>query len=91
MARIQKRSEARASGKSGFISFFLIKIITGTVTTTVDDVVDTNNPDTKFRWDPTNQQWIFNITTQNLSAGSTHVYTITLNDGSTIFFQFGLR
>lgn len=26
-----------------------------------------------------------------LSAGSTYIYTITLNDGSTIVFQFGLR
>jgi hypothetical protein len=58
----------------------------------VDSVVDTNNPDTAFRWDPTGQQWIFNIATGNLSAGSTYyIYTITLNDGSTIIFQYGLR
>jgi len=72
-------------------SFFLTQIVTGTMTTQVQDVVDTNVPDTAFRWDPTDQQWIFNITTVNLAAGSTYVYTITLNDGSTIIFQFGLR
>jgi len=72
-------------------SFFLTRIVSGTVTTMVDNVVDTNNPDTAFRWDPTGQQWIFNITTGNLSAGSTYIYTITLNDGSTIIFQYGLR
>jgi hypothetical protein len=72
-------------------SFFLTSIITGTTTTPVEDVVDTNVPDTAFRWDPMDQQWIFNITTVNLSAGSTYVYTITLNDGSAIPFQFGLR
>lgn len=72
-------------------SFLLTAIITGTTTTQVQDVVDTNVPDTAFRWDPTDQQWIFNITTVNLSAGSTYVYTIMLNDGSTIIFQFGLR
>ena len=72
-------------------SFFLTRIVSGTVTTTVDNVVDTNNPDTAFRWDPTGQQWIFNITTGNLSAGSTYIYTITLNDSSTIIFQYGLR
>lgn len=70
-------------------SFFLTAIVSGTVTTSVEDVVDTNNPDTAFRWD--GQEWIFNITTGNLSAGSTYIYTITLNDGSTIVFQYGLR
>lgn len=79
-------------GTPGVVSsFFLTEIITGTTTTMVDDVVDTNNPDTAFRWDPTNQEWIFNITTKNLSPNSTYVYTITLNDGSTLMFQFGLR
>jgi hypothetical protein len=34
---------------------------------------------------------IFNITTKNLSAWSTYVYTITLKDGSIILFQFGSR
>ena len=72
-------------------SFFLTGIVSGTVATTVDNIVDTNNPDTAFRWDPTGQQWIFNITTGNLSAGSTYIYTIALNDGSTIVFQYGLR
>lgn len=79
-------------GTPGVVSsFFLTAIITGTTTTQVQDVVDTNVPDTAFRWDPTAQQWVFNLTTVNLSAGSTYVYTIMLNDGSTIIFQFGLR
>lgn len=71
-------------------SFLLTQIISGTVTNNVQDIVDTNNPDTAFRWDSTNQQWIFNISTQSLSANQTYVYTITLNDGTTITFQFGL-
>ena len=71
------------------VSFFLTGIMSGTTTTAVENVVDTNNPDTAFRWD--GQEWIFNITTRNLTAGSTYVYTITLNDGSTILFQYGLR
>ena len=54
----------------------------------MDDIVDTNNPDAAFRC---GQQWIFNITTSNLNAGSTYIYTISLNDGSAINFQFGLR
>lgn len=38
-----------------------------------------------------NNQWIFNIDTSNLTAGNTYVYLITLNDGSTIQFQFALK
>jgi hypothetical protein len=79
-------------GITGVVSsFYLTAIITGTVTTQLENVVDTNTPDSAFRWDATNQQWIFNISTKNLSAGSTYVYTITLDDGSAIGFQFGLR
>jgi hypothetical protein len=48
-------------------------------------------PDTQFRWDATDQQWIFNIDTKSLAAGSTYVYRIVLNDGTTIVFQFGLN
>lgn len=71
-------------------SFLLTQIVSGTVTQNVQNVVDTNNPDTAFRWDSTDQQWIFNISTQTLSANQTYIYTITLNDGTTITFQFGL-
>jgi hypothetical protein len=52
---------------------------------------DSNLPDAVFRWDSTAQQWIFNMNSSNLSAGSTYVYTVGLNDGTTINFQFGLR
>ncbi len=31
------------------------------------------------------------INTKNLGAGKTYVYLITLDDGSTIQFQFGLK
>jgi hypothetical protein len=79
-------------GTAGVVtSFYLTTIISGTTSTPVQDVVDTNNPDTAFRWDPTAQEWIFNMSTQNLSSGATYVYTISLQDGTTIVFQFGLR
>ena len=48
-------------------------------------------PDTAFRWSASDQQWIFNINTKSLSKNKTYVYLITLNDGSTIHFQFGLK
>ena len=72
-------------------NFFLTQIISGTVTQTVEDNVDSMTPDTAFRWDPTNQQWIFNIATKGLSTNKTYVYAITLNDGTMIGFQFGLK
>lgn len=79
-------------GTPGVVSsFYLTKIITGTASSTVQDLVDSNLPDAVFRWDATAQQWIFNITTSNLPAGSTYVYTVGLDDGTTINFQFGLR
>ena len=79
-------------GTPGVVSsFFLIEILKGTATSSVQDVVETDIPDTAFRWDPTSQQWIFNITTADLAAGNTYVYAITLNDGSVIYFQYGLR
>jgi hypothetical protein len=79
-------------GTPGVVSsFYLTSITTGTASSTVQNVVDSNVPDTMFRWDATAQQWIFNITTSKLSAGSTYLYMIGLNDGTTINFQFGLR
>jgi hypothetical protein len=72
-------------------SFLLTAVTNGTVTQTVQTVVDTNNPDTAFRFDPTAQDWIFNISTQSLSAGKTYAYTILLNDGTSIGFQYGLK
>jgi hypothetical protein len=48
-------------------------------------------PDTAFRWSATDQQWIFNLSTKNLTAGYTYKYLITLNDGSSIEFQFAVK
>jgi hypothetical protein len=78
-------------GTAGVInSFSLTQIISGTVTN-VDETVDSTSSDTVFRWDAANQQWIFNISTKSLAANKTYVYTITLNDGTTIMFQYGLK
>jgi YDG domain/MBG domain (YGX type) len=78
-------------GTPGVVSSFrLVQTISGTVTS-VDEAVYSTTPDTAFRWDSTGQQWIFNISTTNLKSNATYVYVITLNDGSTIQFQFGLK
>lgn len=42
-------------------------------------------------WDSVNQQWVFNIITKSLTANNTYVYAVTLNDGTTIGFQYGLK
>jgi len=68
----------------------LVQIVSGTVTD-VDQTVTSTTVDTAFRWDPSAQQWIFNIGTVNLPAGQTYVYSIQLNDGSMIGFRYGLR
>ena len=57
----------------------------------VDEAVSSTSTDISFRWDSSGQQWIFNISTANLTAGQTYVYRIQLNDGSFIAFRFGLN
>lgn len=79
-------------GTAGVVSSFkLVQILTGTISSTVNEDVASTTPDAAFRWDMTAQQWIFNISTKNLTGGKTYIYTITLNDSSVIEFQFGLK
>jgi hypothetical protein len=72
-------------------SFRLVQIVTGAVTSNVDLAPVATNGDAAFRWDPTAQQWIFNLSTKALAAGSTYVYRITLADGTVIEFRVALR
>jgi len=79
-------------GAPGTVTGFrIIQVIAGTVSTPVDLPPNSTNGDTAFRFDPTAQQWIFNLNTSGLSAGSTYVFRISLVDGSHIDFQFGVR
>jgi hypothetical protein len=78
-------------GSAGVISSFsLTQIISGTVTN-IDESVSSTSADSAFHWDATNQQWIFNISTKSLTANNTYVYTVGLNDGTTIIFKYGLK
>src|SRR5579859_3162146 len=78
-------------GTPGVVAnFALVQIISGTATD-VDETVSSTSADSAFHWDATAQQWIFNISTSNLTAGSTYVFRVQLNDGSSISFGFGLR
>lgn len=73
------------------VSSFKLILISGTVVNEVDEDVVSTTPDTAFRWDPTSQQWIFNLNTKNLIASNTYNYRISLNDGTSIDFSFGLK
>ena len=72
-------------------SFVLLKSTNGVDEQNVNESVTSTTPDTAFRWDATDRQWIFNINTKNLTKNRTYLYEITLNDGSKIDFQFGLK
>jgi hypothetical protein len=79
-------------GTPGVVTDFrIVNIITGTVSQTVNETVDSTTPDTNFRWDPTAQQWIFNINNKPRATNATYDFRIWLNDGSTIDFQYGIR
>ncbi len=83
-------TNGKAIGTPGVVSKFrLIEIISKAMVLNVDQPVLSAASDPVFR--SGNQQWIFNINTRNLKAGSTYVYLITLIDGSTIQFQFSLK
>jgi hypothetical protein len=74
-------SDGKAIGDPGVVTSF-------TLLNDRAEILSTNS-DTTFR--SGSAQWIFNIDTKNLTAGNTYVYLITLNDGSTIQFQFTLK
>lgn len=79
-------------GSPGVVtSLRLVRVLQGTVTTEVTVEPGSTTPDTAFRWDPSAQQWIFNLSTKELAAGSTYFYSIGLDDGTSIEFSFGLR
>ncbi len=71
-------------------SFGIYQIGTGTLPQVNEDIASTT-PDTAFRWDPTAQQWIFNINNKSYPSNQTYYFQVKLNDGSSIFFNYGLR
>jgi hypothetical protein len=78
-------------GTPGVVTnFAIVYAVAGTTQDTILDIQSTT-PDTAFRWDPTNQQWIFNISTKNLGVGVTYTFQIDLNDGTNIMFKLGVK
>jgi hypothetical protein len=47
--------------------------------------------DSGFNFNPATQEWVFHLDGAGLASGSTYVYVISLNDGTTIQFQFGIK
>jgi hypothetical protein len=85
-------SDGVSVGHPGVVTDFrLVQVMQGTLTQTVNEAVVSTTPDSAFRWDASAQQWIFNISTKNLSANQTYFYRISLDDGSYIDFHFGLK
>ncbi len=72
-------------------SFKLVKVVSGTTETAPNEDPVSTTPDIAFRWSASDQLWIFNISTKKLNANMTYYYEITLNDGSKITFNFGLK
>jgi MBG domain (YGX type) len=78
-------------GTPGVVTSFVRYYSSTGTTTEMDELVDSTTPDTAFRWSSSDQQWIFNISTKSLSPNMTYHYRITINDGSTIEFRYGLK
>jgi 6-phosphogluconolactonase (cycloisomerase 2 family) len=87
--RVCDASGASVSTAGVVSTFRLLRKITGGVTTTLNQ-----GQSNAFTFDATNQDWLFNLNTStptNLAAGSTYVYQITLNDGTSFNFQFSMN
>jgi hypothetical protein len=57
----------------------------------VDENVFSTTPDTTFRWSASDQLWIFNQKTSNLLSGKVYTFRIDLNDGTAIYYTFGVK
>ncbi len=78
-------------GTPGVVAGFALVSREDASNVVVNEAVDSTTPDTEFRWSPTDQLWIFNISTKNLMPGVKYHFEIRLNDGSKISFQFALK
>jgi subtilisin family serine protease len=79
-----------SNGTAGVVASFNVYTYANGAAGTLEAVVSTT-PDTVFRWDPTGQQWIFNYSTKGLTANTTYIGVIVLNDGTQITYYFGVR
>jgi MBG domain (YGX type) len=79
----------KSIGTAGVVkSFALVETIHGSTITHVNQAVASATSAKSFTWDSLLREWEFAIATKGLAKGTTYVYSITLNDGSSIGFQF---
>jgi hypothetical protein len=57
----------------------------------INEEILSTKPDSAFRWSSPDEQWIFNLSTKNLTVGRTYLYRVSLDDSSTIDFSFTLK
>ncbi len=89
------RATCDGAGKPGgtaqvVSAFRLVGIKTGSTLKAVDQAVASATKFTTFQWDTLLSDWFFVINTSVLAKGCSYFYRITLNDGSTINFTFGI-
>jgi len=84
-------AKGKSIGTPGVVKSVTVTPKSGLCKLTTDDDGDDFINDTGFFWNPLFQWWVRRISTQNLTSGVTYVYTVTLNDGTTISFQFGIK
>jgi hypothetical protein len=79
-------------GTPGVVKDFRqIAVKAGTVELAVNEQALSTTPHTAFRWSEIDQQWVFNLSTKGMSSGKTSTYRISLADGTSIDFKFGLK
>ncbi len=91
---INRNSVGPNSAFSSVVQSYILAGKNGTVQGSIDESHYSNTPDTAFRWDPTAQQWIYNISTKTAPVNvvnTTYYFRIDLNDGTSIWFNFGLK
>jgi hypothetical protein len=84
-------ANCKSVGTPGVVTGMTLEAALNGTTSDINETIVSATPDSAFRWDSANQQWVFNLSTKNLPKNATFYYTVTLNDGTTINFQFGLK
>ena len=84
-------AKGNSVGTAGVVASFKQIQTTNGTESAVNEIIDSTTPYTEFRWSPTDQLWIFNMSTKTLKAGQTYTYRVTLNDGTSFDFKFGLK
>jgi hypothetical protein len=85
-------ANGKSIGTPGLITNITVRI-------TKNDITDSDAAEdaaallkaTTFHFDTTHQYWISLIGTSGLDSGYTYAFTLTLNDGSTLPFRFGVK